>query len=73
MKKAFEIFYEKNKNLSQNKFTQIVKKTLRSYELQKNMGITQINAFENSLINSTNAKSKKMKINEMEIKNANIK
>jgi len=73
MKKAFEIFFEKNKNLSENKFTQIVKKTLRSYELQKHLGITQISAFENSLINATNSKSKKMKLNEMEIKNANIK
>lgn len=73
MKKAFEIFYENNKNLSENKFTQIVKKTLRSYELQKRQGITQISAFENSLLNPTVSKSKKIKLNEMEIKNANIK
>ena len=73
MKKAFEIFFEKNKNLSENKFTQIVKKTLRSYELQKSQGITQISAFENSLLNPTVSKSKKIKIIEMEIKNANIK
>jgi hypothetical protein len=73
VKKAFEIFYEKNQNESEKIFTEKFRRVLRSYELQKNMGISQISAFENSLLNATNAKSKKIKINEMEIKNAKIK
>jgi len=73
MKKAFNIFYVSNKNLSENKFREIVRKTLRSYQLQINCGISQMNAFENSLLNPTNSKSKKIKLNEMEIKNAKIK
>ena len=73
MKKAFEIFYEKNKNESEKIFTEKFRRVLRSYELQKNAGITQLSAFENSLLNPTVSKSKKIKIYEMEIKNANIK
>ncbi|BFU79016.1 hypothetical protein ALC152_22310 [Arcobacter sp. 15-2] len=73
MKKAFEIFYEKNQNQSEKLFTEKFKRVLRSYEIQKNLGISEISAFENSLINATNAKSKKIKINELEIKNAKIK
>jgi len=73
VKKAFEIFYEKNKNESEKIFTEKFRRVLRSYELQKNAGITQLSAFENSLLNPTVSKSKKIKIYEMEIKNANIK
>lgn len=73
MKKAFEIFYEKNKKQSEKVFKETIKKVLRSYQLQTNLGISDLNAFENSLLNPTLKKTKKIKLNELEIKNAKIK
>jgi len=73
MKKAFEIFYISNKNMSEKSYKVLIKSVLRSYQIQINAGINQLSAFENSLLNPTISKSKKIKIYEMEIKNANIK
>ncbi len=70
MKKAFEIFHKINENKTEKDFKLVIKKVLRSYQWQINMGILDLNAFENSLINPTTQKSKKIKINEEEIKNS---
>ena len=73
MKKAFEIFYENNKNLTEKNLKISIKHVLRSYQIQVNMGISQISAFENSLLNPTLKKTKKVKIKEEEIKNSKKK